>query len=222
MDVKKLMEKMNCKAVIFDFDGTLVDSEPVHIKALMLTAKHFNIMPHEDFHFAIGHNEVYLMEYLNHNYKNVPDGFLEKSYEIFYSIFNNSKDGCKTFDTVMDTIKKLSELNIKMAIGTNSILEYVEMACKHLGIDEYIKHYSTFDLVGKAKPSPDIFLNALKLLDVNANEAIVIEDSIPGVEAGKSANIKTFAITNTYEKDKLTSADIIINKMSEIFDYIKV
>ncbi len=216
------MEKMNCKAVIFDFDGTLVDSEPVHLKALILTAKHFNIMPDEDFHFAIGHNEVYLMHYLRRNYPNVPDGFLEKSYEIFFSIFNSSTDGGKTFDTVMDTIKKLSELNIKMAIGTNSILEYVEMACKNLGIDKYIKHYSTFDLVGKAKPSPDIFLNALKLLDVDASEAIVIEDSIPGVEAGKNANIKTIAVTNTYEKDKLMHADIVINKMIEIFDYIKV
>lgn len=212
------MTKKRIKAVIFDFDGTLVNTEYFFIKSLKISAKHFNIMPEEKFTFAIGHSEEYLLSGLKERYGDFPTNFLDKAKSVLFEIMTPDK---LLMPNVIKTLKKLKSMNIKIAIGSNSNIYYIAKIAESVGLDEYIDHLSSYDIVKHSKPKPHIFLNALRLLDVSIDEVIILEDTKVGVEAGKNAGITTVAVTNTQSREELKHADVIIDKIDEIFNYFE-
>jgi len=212
------MIKKRIKAVIFDFDGTLVNTEHFFVEALKMSAKHFNIMLEEKFTFSVGHSEEYLLKGLKERYGDIPTNFLDKSRSMFFDILTTDK---LLMPDVTKTLKRLKSMNVKMAIGSNSSIYYIAKIAESVGLDNYIDHLSSYDIVKHAKPSPHIFLNALRLLDVSIDEVIIIEDTKVGVEAGHNAGITTVAVTNTQSREDLKNADIIIDKIDEIFNYFE-
>ncbi len=212
------MIKKRVKAVIFDFDGTLVNTEYFFIKALKISAKHFNIMPEEEFTFAVGHSEQYLVQGLKEKYGDFPTNFIDKAKSSFFDVLTKDE---LLMPNVIETLKKLKAMNVKMAIGSNSDIYYIGKIAESVGLENYIDHLSSYDIVKHAKPEPHIFLNALRLLDVPFDEVIIIEDTSVGVEAGKKASITTVAVTNTQSREELKHADLIIDKIDEIFNYFE-
>lgn len=129
----------------------------------------------------------------------------------------------------METFERLKSKNINMVIASNSDFDYVKNISDKKGISKYIKGYSCHNEKLKAKPEPDLFINAfeiLKNLDPNLNKenVLIFEDSLAGVEGAKKTGIKIAAITNSYNKEELLEkgADIILNKINQIFDYITI
>ena len=212
------MIKKRVKAVIFDFDGTLVNTEYFFIEALKISAKHFNIMPEEEFTFAVGHSEGYLLKGLKERYGDVPINFLDMAKSTFFDILTTDK---LLMPNVIETLKKLKSMNIKMAIGSNSDIYYIGKISESVGLENYIDHLSSYDIVKHAKPEPHIFLNALRLLDVEFDEVTIIEDTKVGVEAGKNACITTVAVTNTQSREELKNADLVIDNIEEIFNHFE-
>ena len=215
------MDKIKLEAAIFDFDGTLVDSETLYTKSLIKTANKMNVLQDVDFDSMAGYQTKDMYNILIKNHY-VPDNFFPETSDYFRKIIETDLE---TFDGVMETLERLK--NIDIVIASNSDIDYVKNISDKKGISKYIKDYSCHNEKLKAKPEPDLFLNAFEILknlnkNLNKENVLIFEDSLAGVKAAKKTGIKIVAITNSYSKEELLKdgADIILNKINEIFDYI--
>ena len=111
---------------------------------------------------------------------------------------------------------EMTKKNFKVALGTNSRYREVEIIFNKLDFDKYFDLKLARDHVKNPKPNPEIYLKAAELLGVKPNECIVFEDSIIGVKAAKAAGMYCIALVNTYTKDNLKEADILVNNYNEI------
>lgn len=215
------MDKIKLEAAIFDFDGTLVDSETLYTKSLIKTANKMNVLQDVDFDSMAGYQTKDMYNILIKNHY-VPDNFFPETSDYFRKIIETDLE---TFDGVMETLERLK--NIDIVIASNSDIDYVKNISDKKGISKYIKDYSCHNEKLKAKPEPDLFLNAFEILknlnkNLNKENVLIFEDSLAGVKAAKKTGIKIVAITNSYSKEELlkNGADIILNKINEIFDYL--
>lgn len=215
------MDKIKLEAAIFDFDGTLVDSETLYTKSLIKTANKMNVLQDVDFDSMAGYQTKDMYNILIKNHY-VPDDFFPETSDYFRKIIETDLE---TFDGVMETLERLKNINI--VIASNSDIDYVKNISDKKGISKYIKDYSCHNEKLKAKPEPDLFLNAFEILknlnkNLNKENVLIFEDSLAGVKAAKKTGIKIVAITNSYSKEELlkNGADIILDKINEIFDYL--
>ena len=208
------------KAIIFDLDGTLVDSLPYHHESWRIFFKKNNI-EENDF------NEIYK------NYKG--GGTLELMTSVFGDIY--TKDELEKMSDVKEVIFRdiyrskifpinglrkfldsLKKNNILLSIGSNAIRKNVLMTIKELGITNYFSSIICGDEVSKGKPNPEMYIKILSNLKVNKNECIIFEDSIEGVTAAKNANIKAIGVTSSQSSEILKS----VGAFKTIEDYTKI
>ena len=208
------------KAIIFDLDGTLVDSLPYHHESWRIFFKNNNI-EENDF------NEIY------RNYKG--GGTLELMSSVFGDTYTKDElekmsddkevifrdiyrskifpiNGLRKF---LDNLKKN---NILLSIGSNAIRKNVLMTIKELGITNYFSSIICGDEVSKGKPDPEMYIKTLSNLKVNKNECIIFEDSIEGITAAKNANIKAIGVTSSQSSETLKS----VGAFKTIEDYTKI
>ena len=217
------MNKIKLEAAIFDFDGTLVDSETLYTKSLIATASKMNVLQDVDFESMAGYQTQDMYNILIKTHY-VPDNFFDETADYFHKIIETDLE---TFDGVMETLERLKNINI--VIASNSDIDYVRNISNKKDFSKYIKDYSCHNEKLKAKPEPDLFLNAFEILkklnkNLKKENVLIFEDSLAGVEGAKKTGIKIAAITNSYSKEKLLEkgADIILNKINQIFDYIEI
>ena len=218
------MDKIKIKAAIFDFDGTLVDSESLYTKSLIYMADKMKVLEDVDFEAMAGYQTNDIKKMLKEQNYYVPDNFFEETEKYFRQIIETDLE---TFDNVMETLEKLKTIDI--VIASNSRIDYVKRMSEKKGIAKYIKDYSCFNEKLKAKPEPDLFLHAFELLkkynsNLKKEEVLIFEDSLAGVEGAKKTGIKIAAVTNSYDMEKLKDkgADIVINNIGEVFNYIEL
>ena len=217
------MNKIKLEAAIFDFDGTLVDSETLYTKSLIATANKMNVLKDADFESMAGYQTQDMYNILIKSHY-VPDNFFDETADYFHKIIETDLE---TFDGVMETLERLKNINI--VIASNSDISYVKNISDKKGFSKYIKDYSCHNEKLKAKPEPDLFLNAFEILkklndNLKKENVLIFEDSLAGVEGAKKTGIKIAAITNSYSKKELLEkgADIILDKINQIFDYIEI
>lgn len=217
------MNKIKLEAAIFDFDGTLVDSETLYTKSLIATASKMNVLQDVDFESMAGYQTKDMYNILIKTHY-VPDNFFDETANYFHKIIETDLE---TFDGVMETLERLKNINV--VIASNSDIDYVRNISNKKDFSKYIKDYSCHNEKLKAKPEPDLFLNAFEILkklnkNLKKENVLIFEDSLAGVEGAKKTGIKIAAITNSYSKEELLKkgADIILNKINEIFDYIEI
>ena len=217
------MNKIKLEAAIFDFDGTLVDSETLYTKSLIATASKMNVLQDVDFESMAGYQTQDMYNILIKTHY-VPDNFFDETADYFHKIIETDLE---TFDGVMETLERLKNINV--VIASNSDIDYVRNISNKKDFSKYIKDYSCHNEKLKAKPEPDLFLNAFEILkklnkNLKKENVLIFEDSLAGVEGAKKTGIKIAAITNSYSKERLLEkgADIILNKINQIFDYIEI
>ena len=217
------MNKIKLEAAIFDFDGTLVDSETLYTKSLIETANKMNVLQDVDFESMAGYQTQDMYNILIKSHY-VPDNFFDETADYFHKIIETDLE---TFDGVMETLERLKNINI--VIASNSDINYVKNISDKKGFSKYIKDYSCHNEKLKAKPEPDLFLKAFEILkklndNLKKENVLIFEDSLAGVEGAKKTGIKIAAITNSYGKRELLEkgADIILDKINQIFDYIEI
>lgn len=220
-----MMDKnIKIKAAIFDFDGTLVDSESLYTKSLIHVSNEMNVLKEVDFKSLAGYQTKDIDNILKKEGYNIPDNFFKEAEVYFHKIIETDLE---TFDGVMETLERLKNINI--VIASNSNINYVTRMSDKKGISKYIKDYSCYNVELKAKPAPDLFLNAFELLkkldnNIKKEDVIIFEDSLAGIIGAKKTGITTVAITNSYSKEILleNGADIVLNRIDEIFNYIEI
>lgn len=126
------------------------------------------------------------------------------------------KKPLKVFPGIIPLLKELKKHKIKTAIATGSKKSSVNLHIKRTKINKKLFNIIiSREDVKKTKPHPEVFLKAAKKLKVKPNECVVIEDAISGIKAGKKANMKVIAVTNSFKKSEL-KADLVVNSAKKL------
>ena len=191
------------KGVIFDFDGTLVDSDWAYV----LTDIEFFKAIGGDYYNQNHHDNVGLgVVSIIKNYMlelNITDKSVDELVELNDNIFLNiAQDEIQVYPEMLSFIKELYNLNIPMAIATGSTQTIVEAVCHTTGLDIFIDKLYSSRFMKNEKPQPDIFLYAAKNLGLEPTECLVIEDSQAGVTAAIRAGMSVIWIDNFNNRNK--------------------
>ena len=138
--------------------------------------------------------------------------YLEKE-EIYRKMY---KADIAPITGLQDFLEELYKHKIAMAIATSGIQVNIDFMFDHVPIKKYFEKIVNSGDVSKGKPDPEIFLKAAEVLHVPAENCIVFEDSMAGVQAGKSAGMKVVALTTTHTLEELKKADLVIKDYGEI------
>ncbi len=183
------------KAVIFDLDGTLVDSMGVWLNVDKVFLGKRGIEVPKDLFDSVPNGNSYsgLAQHFKDRF-NLPDTIEEIMQEWTDKVYELYDTEIKLKPGAMEVLRFLSSLNIPMAIGTSNSTELAELTLKRNGIHSFFEHIQTGSNVIKGKPHPDIYLEAARRLGVNPEDIVVVEDTIAGVQAGNSAGMTTYGI----------------------------
>jgi len=210
------MHSGNPGAVIFDMDGVLVNSEPRHERAYLEVVKAIGREKDHGLRFAdyIGGSDKDLWsDFIRRNH---PSQTLEELLAMkrarTIEILRREQP---IFDGVPEVIRKTAAL-CPLAVASGSDQEIVEAVLSLKDLRPHFTVVVSSSDVERGKPAPDIFLRAAELLKVPPAQCWVIEDSKPGVAAGKAAGMRVVAITNTYPASELKQADHIVATYGEI------
>lgn len=214
------------KAVIFDFDGVITDSEILHLRAfnrslapygIELTTKDYyqNYLGFSDFDC---YKLLIDQGLLKIDKQKIADIIREKT-QIFEEL---AKTEGKTIDGVHAFLKMLEHNKIPMAICSGSLMVEIELMLEEAGLRHFFAAIVSAEQVKKGKPHPEGFLLTLQKLNehcktlIAADQCIAIEDSHWGLEAAKAAGMHTVAVTNSYDADQLSLAEKIVTRLNEL------
>jgi beta-phosphoglucomutase len=214
------------RAVIFDFDGVITDSEILHFRAFnKILVKHGIEITREDYYKKyLGLSDFDLFTLFVNNGmlsidKDQIDDLIRQKNIIFEKIAGTE---AHIIDGVSDFLEILSKNNVAIAICSGALLSEIELILRDAKLSKFFETIVSADQVSRGKPYPDGFLLTLEKLNQKCTEAItpqqciVIEDSNWGLEAANRANMHTIAITNSYQADQLPSAEKIISHLNEL------
>lgn len=206
------------KAILFDFDGTLVDSAPGIVKTMEETFKRMAIMvpSDEEMRATIGmplRDALQKLGQLN-------DADADKATALYRELFPIYEVGyIKVFPHVAETLDKLHERGMRMAIVTSRDRKSMELVAGKRNLTPYFETQITGADGIKAKPAPDMVLALLERMQLNAEEVLVVGDTTFDIEMGNSAGCKTVAVTyGNHSREKLESVTptYIIDRFDEL------
>lgn len=205
------------KAIFFDMDGVLVDSEPLHFEAHKKALENFGVTltlnDYMDFGVAKGDENLYEKAAQKYGVVIDEDKISEIKKQIYKEIFAHNGE-------IIDGVKEtLAELFVKydLAIVSSGAKDVVRYVLEKSELFEYFKFIVTGDDVKNVKPHPDVYLKAMELAGVNGDECVAIEDSQSGVEAAKNAGIRCIAIPNNFTKNQdLSLANQTVSSAREL------
>jgi len=189
----------NFKLMIFDFDGTLVESAPGILATANAMAEYYGMKKFtiEQVHSAVGTGlDNFIEDMFPEVIKKVSMEKLIKQYRRFYDI--NYKKGLIMFKGVKETLKDLKSKGVKLAIVSNKLSQYVKGINEELGIDGYFDVILGSESVRKRKPDPHPLNLLMKRFKADKSETLMIGDSQFDIEAGKRAGCFTFFLTYGY------------------------
>ncbi len=214
---------MKIKAVIFDMDGIIMNTEPLQMKAFnKIMAKYRIFVTPEFFKTLVGISSA-------ENFKNLkklfglPEDwqFLLEQKNIAYRKILKEEIKIKGKNAlnpgIYEFLKFLKERNIPIALASSSSFDDISIILDGLNIRKFFTVITSGQEVKKSKPQPDIFLLTAKRLNIEPEYCLVIEDSYPGLVAAKKANMKCIAIPNEYTYGfDYSSSDFVLNSTEDL------
>jgi HAD superfamily hydrolase (TIGR01509 family) len=113
-------------------------------------------------------------------------------------------------------LNDLKAHHFRIAVGSSGPKENVDLVLDKLEIRGFFNAVVYGGMVSRGKPAPDTFLAAGRMLDVPPARCVVVEDAVPGVQAGKAAGMSVVAITTTRAREDLSLADLTIDRFTEV------
>lgn len=217
---------MPIKLIIFDLDGTLIDSGIDIANAINYALEPYGIksVTVQETISLVGEGITRLMEKLVESHKlevrsNVNRDILIERFLEHYSA--HLIDNTAVYPGVKETLKELN--SYKKAVISNKRESLSAKTLNDLGLLKYFDLVVGSDTTPEKKPSPLPIQYVLSKFDIKPEEAVIVGDSNYDIEAGKSAGIKTVAVTYGYRPvDLLRSADFIIDRMNELENILRL
>ena len=206
------------KAIIFDFDGVIIDTETKKFKELQKILNHSEfILKKTDFKSMIGKKTG---AFLSMKFPRMSKPEIKRITELrrkrqLSDVNNNLIPGIKEFLVFIKSKK------IKIALTTGSTRELVEKTIEANGIKSFFDLIIAGEDFKESKPSQECYTKTLKKLNLPPSEVLIIEDSVAGIKASKSAKCKVFGIMTYFNNAELHEADNIFKDHFEIVEYFK-
>ena len=212
------------KAIIFDMDGLMIDSERVTFECYQERLKDMNLTMDEEF------------------YKTLLGKPIKGIYQRFYDVYGNDfpienviqdvhqlmaerfeTEGVPVKKGLVELLHYLKDNNYKTIVATSSNRDRVDKILAQAKITEFFDDSICGDEVTKGKSNPEVFLKSCQKLGVNVDEAIVLEDSEAGIQASYDANIKVICIPDMKypEKQYEEKTFKILKDLTEVTAYLK-
>ena len=207
------------KAVIFDMDGVIVNSEPLHHLAYNKMFQEFKLEVSNSLYESFtGQSTHSICKQLCKIFKlNVdPSALVISKRKHFKVIFDNDMS-FQMIDGAMDLIRDYYKHNITLVLASSASMTNIDRIFEKFDLNKYFKAKISGADLKESKPNPEIFLKAAKLTGHNKEECIVIEDSTNGIIAAKSAGIYCIGYNSFNSKNQTyDNANLIINDLNEI------
>jgi HAD superfamily hydrolase (TIGR01509 family) len=208
---------MNLKAVLFDLDGVLVDSEPISTEASDRVLASVGIfLSDEERREVFGKRTIenYRRHIERRGLKLNPQKLVEKKTALFRKLIRGR---LRPLPGVLPLLSELDKARIKKAVVSSSPLDRVNASLEEVGLFPEFEVILSGDCCRRGKPDPEPFLLSAGRLDVNPSQCVVIEDAEAGILAAKAAGMKCVAVKspNTFGQD-LSKADLIVESLKEV------
>lgn len=216
---------MEIKAVLFDMDGLMVDTESLSTEAFINSAKAqgYNMTKEETLK-VLGFTKANIYQFwidyfqgTNVDGKKLVDDHYEYIENVLYTV------GPEKMPYVEELLKYLRENNYKIAVASSSDTADIKNNLEKTKLEKYIDEIASGAEVENGKPAPDVFLLAAKRLGVDPKDCLILEDSKAGIKAGKASGAMVFMVPDMYTVDKECedTADRILTNLGEVIGILE-
>ena len=216
---------MEIKAVLFDMDGLMVNTESLSTEAFINSAKAqgYNMTKEETLK-VLGFTKANIYQFwidyfqgTNVDGKKLVDDHYEYIENVLYTV------GPEKMPYVEELLKYLKENNYKIAVASSSDAADIKNNLEKTKLEKYIDEIASGAEVENGKPAPDVFLLAAKRLGVDAKDCLILEDSKAGIKAGKASGAMVFMVPDMYTVDKECedTADRILTNLGEVIEILE-
>lgn len=209
------------KAVIFDMDGVLIDSEPLWKIAMEdVFSSLGSRLTKEDFQRTVGLRIDQVVSYWNaeeswgiQDPQKVVDQIIDRMIALVFK-------SPEPLPGVMETLKYLNDLPLKIGLATSSPIRLMEAVLNQLKVNSYFDVVHSAETESYGKPHPAVYLHAAENMDVSPQDCLVIEDSLNGIISGKAAMMKVVCIPEKshFHNPRLNLADFHYSDMTAFLD----
>lgn len=215
------------KAVIFDFDGVIVDSEPLHYRAFQEVLKpegiQFSFSEYMDYYIGFDDRDAF-KEAFKLAGKDLGEsglsGLIRSKSITFEAIV---RKGIKAFPGAKTLVRDLASRGIPLAIASGALKDEIILILEKLSLISFFKTIVSADQVKKSKPDPETYVVALQKLREQLNDrelnpalCVAIEDTPAGIKSARGAGLKVIAVGHSYGLEDLEEADHAVKNLEEI------
>lgn len=211
------------EAVIFDFDGVIVDTEPLHYASFQRTLEplglHFTWEEYVETYIGFDDRDAFRHAFSAKKMQLAPEtlrSLIEQKAAVFNEVISS---GVVAYPGVVELIMSLSKGKIPLAICSGALRSDIDPILTMLGISDVFDVIVTADNVAASKPDPECYLLAFqRLLSAGNNSfsketTLAIEDTPAGISAAAGAGLKVCAVTNSYTADRLDQATFVVDSL---------
>ena len=210
------------KAIVFDFDGVLADSEPLHLRAYQAVLSKLAITLTRDEYYTnyLGYDDegVFAQLFERHGLRIDSDGIqalIEEKTGVFDATMEeNIKSGGILYPGASLCVERMAA-RYPLGIASGALRHEIEAILHGAHLHQHFRFIVASGETPEGKPAPDPYRRAAALHGLTPAECIAIEDSRWGIESAKSAGLACVGITNTYAREHLPGADHIVGSLDE-------
>lgn len=207
------------RCVIFDMDGVIIDSEPIHMACEKEIFRMLGIsITEEEHHTMVGTTDLVMWTRLKKSFSlSQSTKELVKLKQTFYIDYLKSRTNLKPVPYIPELMSTLYQNGFLLALASSSPHTQIDFILNEFELSNFFSVIVSGDDVRHGKPNPEIFLKASELIGISPEHCFVIEDSMNGVLAAKNANMHCIAYRNPNSGNQnLEPADIEINSFKDL------
>lgn len=206
------------RAILFDFNGVIINDEPQHCEALIATLATYGYALDREGYYReyLGFDDRECFRYSFGRMGRTPDAALmaeaiERKAAMYERAIRASMD---LVPGAAEFIRIASEEGYRLAIVSGALRREIDLVLRHAGLSQHFERVVAAEDVAACKPDPQGFRAALAALEVDPARCMVIEDSLPGLEAARRAGLRCAMLTTSHPADQLRAADLVWSDLS--------